>query len=149
METAIFCVYNLERRVFLSSKVTVADTVNQPLKVLKDLVGLDAESGLWLTPLYATPTIPKLFPYDLAYLDKDLRVVEIIEVHPGVNFPPHRPEVSRAGVLPPERLRATQTQVGHQFLVCPRKEANARLANLDAAIQTSPPPAPDLPKQSP
>ena len=103
MDTRVFCVYNLARRVFLSSKVTVADGASQPLTVLKMLVssvGTDAESGLWLSPLNGTPALARIFPYDLAYLDKDHRVLEIIEVHPGIDFPPYRREVTSAVVLP-------------------------------------------------
>src|SRR6185437_15703890 len=110
--TPIFCVFNLARRIYLSSKVTAADAVNQPLKVLKELVALDAESGLWVTQLLGRPNLPKLFPYDLAYLDQDLRIVETLEVLPGVDFPAHRREVTSAVVLPPDRQRTTQTRVG-------------------------------------
>ena len=137
MDTPNFCVYNLARRVFLSSKVTVADTINQPLKVLKDLVGLDAESGLWLTPLLGRPTIPKLFPYDLAYLDKDLQVIETVEVLPGVDFPAYRREVTSAVVLPPDTLRTTQTRVGDHLLVCAKDEVKTRLGEADSPIGDS------------
>ena len=137
MDTPIFCVYNLAKRVFLSSKVTVADTVSQPLKVLKDLVALDAESGLWLTPLHGRPTIPKLFPYDLAYLDNDFHVVEMVEVVPGIDFPPHRREVTSAVVLPPETLRSSQTGLGDSLIVCPKEEIQGRLAGANPAAQDS------------
>lgn len=137
MSTSIFCVYNLAKRVFLSSKVTVADTVSQPLKVLKDLVALDAESGLWLTPMHGRPTIPKLFPYDLAYLNDDFQVVEIVEVVPGIEFPPHRPEVTSAVVLPPETLRSTQTGLGDPLIVCAKEDIQERLAGAGHAIQDS------------
>lgn len=133
MVTSILCVYNLARRVFLSSKVTVADAVNQPLKVLKDLVAMDAESGLWLTPLPVRPNLPKLFPYDLAYLDKDLRVLEMIEVLPGIDFPAQSREVASAIVLPPDTLRTTQTRVGDPLLVGSKEEVAARLAGVGPA----------------
>lgn len=142
MENPNFCVYNLARRAFLSSKVTVSDTVNQPLKVLKDLVGLDAESGLWLSPLYGKPTIPKLFPYDIAYLDADFTVIEMAEIAPGVEFPPHRREVTSAVVLPPDALRRTKTQVGDHLLVCPKNQAEKQIAarsqESQAASATAP-----------
>lgn len=135
METSIFCVYNLERRVFLSSKVTIVDGLNEPLKVVRLLVsglGVDAKSGLWLTNLHGTLTTPKLFPYDLACLDKELRVVETIEVLPGIEFPPHRREVSSAVVLPSDTLRTTQTRVGDRLLVCSMEQADQLLAELAA-----------------
>lgn len=128
MNSSVFCVYNLARRVSLSSKVTIADAVNQPLKVLKDLVGLEAESGLWLNPLTGTPTIPKLFPYDLAYLDQELCVIDMVEVSPGVEFPPYRTEVKSAVALPPDTLRRTQTHRGDHLVVC-------RQTDLDSLLQ--------------
>src|ERR1700761_8255625 len=115
MDTSILCVYNLERRVFLSSKVTTVDGVTEPLKALRLLVsglGANAESALWLTNLIGMPTVPKLFPYDLACLDKDLRVTETIEILPGVEFPQYRHDVSSAVLLPPDTLRNTQTRIG-------------------------------------
>ena len=132
--TPIFCVFNLARRIYLSSRVTAADAVNQPLKVLKDLVALEAESGLWVTQLLSRPNLPRLFPYDLAYLDQDLRIVETLEVLPGVDFPAHRREVTSAVVLPPARLRTTQTRVGDQLLMGSKEEVDAHLSSLSEPI---------------
>jgi hypothetical protein len=134
MDTRVFCVYNLARRVLLSSKVTVAHGASQPLMVLKVLVsgvGVDAESGLWLAPLSATPILPRIFPYDLVYLDKDYRVLETIEVHPGVDFPTYRREVASAVVLPQNTLRSTQTQRGDRLVVCLQQEIDAILADVN------------------
>jgi hypothetical protein len=128
MDTPNFCVYNLARRVFLSSKATVADAVNQPLKVLKDLVALESGTGLWLTTLVVKPNLPKLFPYDLAYLDKDLQVVETAEILPGVDFPAYRREVTSAVVLPPDTLRKTQTRVGDHLAVGRKDEIDKAIA---------------------
>lgn len=139
MDNRIFCVYNLARRVFLSSKVTIADGENQPLKILKVMVSglaLDAESGLWLSPLNATPAVPRLFPFDLVYLDQDHRVLEMMEVLAGVEFPSHRREVASAVVLPLDTLRSTQTQRGDQLIVCLREHAD-QLITADQPLQTA------------
>src|ERR1700761_689034 len=103
MDSRVFCVYNLARRVFLSSKVVVADVVNQPLKVLNLLVsgpGLDAKSGLWLTPLDGDFAVPRVIPFDLIYLDANHRIAEIVEVTPSVKFPAHRRDFASALILP-------------------------------------------------
>jgi len=120
MDTNVFCVYNLARGVFLSSKVTVADCANEPLKMLKVLVsglGLDAVSGLWLSPLSAAPLVPRLFPFDLLYLDRDYQVVDAGEIAPGVEFPPFRPEVASALLLAHQTLQSTQTARGDRLII--------------------------------
>lgn len=79
METGLCCVYNVTRGCRLNSKATAVDSAREPLKVLKILIeGLarDGKSSLWLTPLQFTPNIMRLFPFDFAYLDGDLRVIE-------------------------------------------------------------------------
>ena len=154
METRVFCVYNLTRRVFLSSKVTVADWANQPLTVLKVMISglaLDSESGLWLTPVNGTPSLPRLFPFDLAYLDKDNRVLETVEVLPGDQLPPHRPEVASAVALPPSTFRSTQTKPGDQLTVCLQQEADEVLTAVDIqpAVMVKSNPAPVIPGPEP
>ncbi len=142
MDTRVFCVYNLARRVFLSSKVTVADGENQPLKVLKVMVSglaLDAESGLWLNPLKSTPTVPRLFPFDLIYLDQDHCILEMVEVLAGVEFPSYRREVASAIVLPLDTLRSTQTHRGDQLVVCLLQEADQLIPAVQPVHATAEP----------
>lgn len=131
MDTQVFCIYNLARRVFLSSKVTAADGAGHPLMMLKGLVssvGVDAKSGLWLSPLTGIPALPRIFPYDLVYLDQDHRVLEMIEVHPGVDFPAYRREVTSAVVLPQNTLQSSLTQRGDQLVVGSKQEVDAILS---------------------
>lgn len=112
----------------------VADGVNQPLKMLKILTSLelDAESGLWLTPLNATPLVPRLFQFDLAYLDRDHRVLETVEVIPGVGFPPYHREVASALFFPLNTLGSTHTECGDQLVVCQQHEAGELLRAFDS-----------------
>jgi len=137
MDTKTFCVYNLARGVFLSSKVTVADCASEPLKVLKVLVsglGLDAVSGLWLSPLYAAPAIPRLFPFDLLYLDRDHQVVDEGEILPGVEFPPFRHDVASALVLARQTLQSTQTARGDRLIIGLETEIERQIAAFDSAL---------------
>jgi hypothetical protein len=137
MDTRVFCVYNLARGVFVSSKVTVADTASEPLRMLSVLVGSmaqDGEAGLWLTPLYGVPSVPRLFPFDLAYLDKDHRVLESVEVLHGVRFPCYSPEVASALVLPLRSLVSTKTQQGDRLIVCPQEDMERQLAATEELV---------------
>ena len=131
MDTRVFCVYNLARGVFLSSKVTAVDGVNEPLKILKVLVnglGLDKESGLWISSLSAIPAVPRLFPFDLLYLDRDQRVIESVEVVPGAEFPPYRGEVAAALVLARRTLESTETRHGDRLIIAVEAEIDGQIA---------------------
>lgn len=137
MDTRVFCAYNLARGVFLSSKLTVAENANQPLKMLNVLVSglaLDGESGFWLTPLNGPPAIPKLFPFDLVYLDKDHRVVGTAEVAPGVEFPAYGGETASALLLPLHTMEETHTVCGDPLIVCAEEEMERLLAVADVPV---------------
>src|SRR5450755_4551132 len=98
MDTKQYGVYNMTRESLLSSSVSVVDTNLAPLQLLKVLVeglAVNNEMGLWLTPLTTIPTVPRISPFDLVYLDKDCRVVQGASLLPGVDFPPFKsPAVS-------------------------------------------------------
>jgi len=136
MDTRVFCVYNLAGGVFVNSKVTLADTASEPLRMLSVLVGSmaqDAEAGLWLTPLYGIPSVPRLFPFDLVYLDKDHLVLESVEVLHGVRFPNYSQEVASALVLPLRSMASTRTQPGDRLIVCPKEDIERHLAAAEQA----------------
>jgi len=131
MDTRTCAVYNLARGILLNSKLTVADCASQPLRILSLMVGglgLDSESGLWLNPLHTVPGVPRVFPFDLLYLDKDHRVLETAEISPGIEFPRYREEVASALVLPSKILHTTGTQPGDELIVCPADQLEALLA---------------------
>ncbi len=138
METKQRSVYNATRGCSLSFKVTVADSALQPLKVLRVLVkelALDAESGLWLTPLLNAPKMMRLFPFDLVYLDGDLRVIQGVELLPHVEFPRFNELVASALILPLYTLSSTETHEGDQLIICSVEEMESRIAEL--ASQTA------------
>lgn len=135
MDSRVFSVYNLARGVFLSSKVTAADGVNEPLKILKVLVsglGLDTESALWICPLSAIPAVPRLFPFDLLYLDRNQRVVDLVEIVPGGEFPPYRREVASALILARRTLESTKTGRGDRLIIGVAEEIEREIAAADA-----------------
>src|SRR6266568_7029841 len=115
METQKYSVYNPSRESFLSAEVTVIDTTLEPLKVLKVMIeglALNAETGLWLTPLNGIPKVPRLSPFDLVYLDGESRVVQGAELLPGVDFPTFTGEAASALVLPFRTMSSSQTRPG-------------------------------------
>jgi len=143
MDTRGFSAYNLARGVLLNSKLTVADSGNQPLKLLDIVVsgmGMDPTAGLWLTPLHAIPAVPRVFPFDLIYLDKEYRVLETAEMGPGIDFPRYHAEVASALVLPSDTLRRTQTEIHDRLVVCSSNELETLLAASGAILPDVAPP---------
>jgi hypothetical protein len=131
MDTRPDAVYNLTRRVLLNDKLTVTDCASQPLRLLNLIVnglGLDSESALWLNPLHAAPGLPRVFPFDVLYLDKDNRVVDTAEIIPGNEFPKYRPEVASALAVPESTLNKSGTKPGDLLMICPARELQSLLA---------------------
>ena len=146
METRVFSAYNLARGVLLNSRLTLADSGNQPLKLLDIVIsgmGMDSTSGLWLTPLHALPAVPRVFPFDLLYLDKDFRVLESASMGPGIDFPAFYPEVASALVLPSDVLSRTQTEAGDRLIICPSKDLEALLAAAGIGEEATQPLVPE------
>lgn len=136
MEQKTCCAYNVTRGCRINSTVTAADSAREPLKVLKVLVeGLarDSKSSLWLTPLEYPPQLTRLFPFDLAYLDKDMKVLAAMALRPEMPAPPFLIEVASALVLPFNSLRSSGTEPGDQIIVCAEDELELRLAEISPA----------------
>lgn len=132
MNTRAFSAYNLARGTLLNSKLTLADNGNQPLKLLDIVVsgmGMDPTAGLWLSPLHATPAVPRVFPFDLIYLDKEYRVLDTAEMGPGIDFPAFHTEISSALILPSDTLHSSQTSPGDRLIVCVSSDLEAMLAS--------------------
>jgi len=135
-KTTTWCANNTTRGCTLSSKVTVADSAREPLKVLKVLIeglGRDSESSLWLTPLLYAPQLTRLFPFDLAYLDGDNKVIRGVALLPGVQIPEFTDETASALILPLATLATTKTQPGDHLMICAAEELESRLAEMSAA----------------
>jgi hypothetical protein len=136
MEAKNCCAYNVTRSCRINSTVAVADSTREPLKVLKVLVeGLarDSKSSLWLTPLVFAPQLTRIFPFDLAYLDKDMKVLEAMALRPELPTPAFHDGVSSALILPFHSLEKSGTVHGDQIIVCPEDELENRLAEMFGA----------------
>lgn len=137
MDTKEFCVYNKTRENFLSSGVTVIDSVSDPLQVLKVLIeGLadNAETGMWLTPLRRVPIVPRISPFDLVYLDQDRRVLHGVEVLPSAYLSPFDGPAESALLLPIHTLSSSQTIPGDQFVIYEAEVSPQPAAEPDAEL---------------
>jgi len=142
MQTKEFCVYNETRENFLSAKVTVIDTKSDPLKAVKVLIeglGPNADTGLWLNPLKSVPTVPRLSPYDLVYLDEDCRVMHGVALVPDDEVPRFDGHATSALLLPIHTFSTSQSHPGDQVVICSAEEMEHRPVRLP--VLTLPVPA--------
>lgn len=124
METVRNCAYNATRNALLSERVTVANDSPDPAQLLALVLqgpGKDPESAVWLRPAPVVLELPRLFAFDVAYLDDAQRVVEAGSVGPGTGFPPVSGGIASVLILPDRRLSETGTVAGD--LVWIREEA--------------------------
>jgi hypothetical protein len=141
MQTKEFCVYNETRENFLSPKVTVIDTKSDPLKAVKALIeglGPNAETGLWLNPLKSVPTVPRLSPYDLVYLDQDCRVMQGVALVPDDEAPRFDGQATSALLLPIHTFSTSQSHPGDQVIICSAEEMKHRPPRLPISATSTP-----------
>jgi hypothetical protein len=133
METKNCHAYNATRGCIVSSKVIISECANQPLTILRLLVeslGFKAEAALWLTPLTHAPQLMRPFPFDLVYLDKDLKVIQAAELFPEVPFPRYDERVATVLMLPLHALSTTGTQIDDQLIICAKEDLEVRIAGI-------------------
>lgn len=144
MSTKEFCVYNETRESLLSSRVSVIDTTSDPLSLLKALIegpAPNAETGLWLNPLKNLPSVPRISPYDLIYLDQDCRVIHGVELVPDAEVPHFNGQTASALVLPFRSFASSQTHPGDQVILRATGQAeqfSGPVPMLAAAVPASP-----------
>jgi hypothetical protein len=155
-----YCVYNETRSSCLTLRVIIIDAQAEPLKAVKALIeGLppqtepDAVSALWLNPLKSIPSVPRLSPYDLVYLDHEGRIVHSIELVPDDEVPRYDGPAASALVLPLHSFNASSSTRGDRVILRPIPEAVPDFVpsafSLAAAPQASLPLEPAAPEPGP
>ena len=82
MESRKLCAYNQTRECFLGLEVDSADLSLAKLKDRITSLALKSGEGLWLSPFRGLPEWGIRVPLDLLYLDKDCRVIDVVESYP-------------------------------------------------------------------
>ena len=121
-------VYNETKGTFLAFKVRVADSILGRLIGLLGRRSLKPDAGVWIVPANSIHTIGMLFSFDVVMIDKDFRVVSVIEmVKPfRVILPKRRAE--SVIELPRYSIFRSRTAVGDQLVIDryePRKIAES------------------------
>src|SRR5690349_16952469 len=159
MDTKKFRFVNKTRDHALTQAVTLVDSTFEPLTVLRVMVeGLahNEAAGLWLTRISDLPSVPRIAPFDIIYLDKNQQIVEATELLPAARLPRFGSPATSALVLPFQTISNSQTAKGDQlefFLVEPAASTHAPVEALEESKTAAPPaqtvqaaPAPTYPR---
>jgi hypothetical protein len=131
---ATFCrAFNASKARRLGLRITLADCVGEPFKLMKvilDGLAQNPEAAFWLTNLQHTPQIVRIFPLDFAYLDADLNILQAAELPPGVPLPKFKPQATSALILPLGYLAANNTLQGDQLIITSEEQIDLRIAQI-------------------
>ena len=143
METGNYCAYNQSANELLSERVTVVCERLEPVQFLALLLNgpaMDRQSSVLLRELTGTSELPRLFAFDVAYLDDDHKIIEAASVGPGTEFPALPACVTSVLVLADRRLEETGSTRGNVVRIC---------AKAELASQSQPPSlSPSLPLEA-
>ena len=127
MESPRLCAYNQTRECFLGLEVDGADLSLAKLKDRIASLALKSGEGLWLTPFRGLPEWGIRVPLDLLYLDRDCRVIDVVESYPVFRANASTPQPASVLALPTHSIYSSQTQLGDQLVLCVAEEMQQRL----------------------
>lgn len=141
MDTKRYCVYNKTTASFLSVGASVVDAELEPAKaqqMMVDVENLTAESSFWLKPFKAVPVARIVCPFDMVFLNEELRVVRALELSPAVELPAIEDQAASALVLPLHTVYSSRTFPGDQLIICAAEEMVRRLAQVPSPASSAP-----------
>jgi len=130
MEATSCRAYNVSKSRRLGVRITVADCVGEPFKLMKvilDGLAQNPEAAFWLTNIEHSPQIVRIFPIDFAYLDADLKVLQAVELPPGIPLPKFHPQAASALILPMGALASNKTVEGDELIIGSEEELDELL----------------------
>ncbi|MGB6973106.1 MAG: PilZ domain-containing protein [Terracidiphilus sp.] len=140
MQSPKFRLCNRSRESFLSLDITLVDTINESLKSMVTELAFRPDGALWLKPYRGIPVTPGFPPFEIIYLDEDLRVLQEVEAFPSPTPKPLKGEPESAVVLTPHTVLAMLVRPGDQLAICTPDE----MAALRARLQITEPSIPHL-----
>ncbi len=136
MDSQRLCAYNQTRECFLGLEVAAADVSFAALKDLLGKLALKSGEGLWMSPFRGIPDTNMRVPLDLIYLDRDCRVIEIVESFPTFHVTPSSPHAASVLALPTHSIYSSQTQPGDQLVLCAAEEMQNSLERFSSPNST-------------
>ncbi|MGO9338083.1 MAG: PilZ domain-containing protein [Terracidiphilus sp.] len=141
MESRKLCAYNQTRECFLGLEVDGADLSLAKLKDRIATLALKSGEGLWLLPFRGLPEWGIRVPLDLLYLDRDCRVIDVVESYPVFRANAATTQPVSVLALPTHSIYSSQTQPGDQLVLCVAEEMQQRLERF-TGTGTHPVPVP-------
>jgi uncharacterized protein len=111
----LLCCQNLTREVLLADKVRKADHYFSRLLGLLPKHQLESGEGLWIIPCNDIHSIGMRFTFDALFLDKDLKVVHLIEHMKPLRLSPIIKNAKTVLELDSGVISQTGTQLGDQL----------------------------------
>jgi|HubBroStandDraft_1064217.scaffolds.fasta_scaffold44674_3 hypothetical protein len=133
MESRKLCAYNQTRECFLGLEVDGADLSLAKLKDRIASLALKSGEGLWLSPFRGLPEWGIRVPLDLLYLDRECRVIDVVESYPVFRANAATAQPASVLALPTHSIYSSQTQPGDQLVLCVAEEMQQRLERSTAA----------------
>jgi uncharacterized membrane protein (UPF0127 family) len=132
METGRFCVYNQTSECFLSLGVVAAETMMAQFKSLVVRNTQRYDEGLWVSPSsgFHAFSLGTSAPLDLVYLDRNFRVVHVVESISRFRIAPLRRDAASVLALPAHTIYSSQTQPGNQLVICMAEEMEFQLGTI-------------------
>jgi hypothetical protein len=127
MERQKYCVYNRTSECFLSLGVTLAADALGYLGQIFRNGRKAAEESQWVVEPKPIHSLRLFSCRDLIILDEQYRVLQAVESWPSFRIVRLREEAASMLSLPVHTIYSSQTQPGHQFLICPPEEMKEKL----------------------
>ena len=128
VQSVTVCAYNQTRECFLALEITAGEYSSKELR-LGNALRLKPNEGLWLNPFRGIPDSCITSALDLIVLDKDCRVIQLVESFPAVKSDLQTRPASLL-VLAPRSIQASETQCGDHLVLCVAEEMKRRLELL-------------------
>jgi hypothetical protein len=142
MERQKYCIYNQNSECFLSLGASLAaDALGYLGQMFRNRRPRVADEGQWVLDPKPIHTLRLLSPHDLVLLDQTHHVVEVIESWPKMRVLRLREDTASMLTLPIHTIYSSQTQPGHQLLICFPEEMQEKLRSMggDAAVNSGEP----------
>jgi hypothetical protein len=133
MESKTLRVYNRSRESFLNLKVTVVDTMAEPIETIIDNLAFRTDIAFWLKPYRGVPSVPRFRRFDLIYLNEDNRVIEEVDSFPSPDVKPLKATPASALALPAHTVFASRVFPGDQLCISDALENGIESQHLDSS----------------